>query len=1127
MRRHRLPAAALVSMAMIATSLGVTAPGASADDTTSPSPTTSSAGAPAASSTPSGGASGSAGTASSTSTASGRASTAAPRSADARPAAPRAAEASAHPGVQADYYLLNSDFTFGAHKATVVEQNLNVANMVPNYQRYAGVKEHAGVRWTGSLEVPTSGAYTFTATGDNGFRMWVDGTEVFNWWVDQWDKPQTAKPIQLTAGTHDFKFEQFQNDGGANIKLEWAGPGIAKQVVPNSAFRLPASYDGTWADVAVPENGRTLTADFDADLSGSVDASNLTVLADGTAVPISSASVSGKRLTVTLESPVQKGVQVRLAYDGKASLASGGTAVKAFDLPGTNGSTYRMSTKWAKKVNKNNPLPEYPRPQLVRKNWKNLNGQWNLATLDKGATAPVNTNGSAYKEKVTVPYPIESTISGIGRHEDHFAYRRTFTVPASWRIGDQQRLKLNFGAVDYDATVYVNGTKVASHTGGYEAFTADITDALKAGPNELVVQVTDTTGDQPRGKQTPNPSGINYTASSGIWQTVWMEPVAQSSITNVSYSTDLATSRLNVRTTGTQAATGTPVSVTVRDGLRVVGRVSGTVGEQLGVTIRRPHLWSPDDPHLYNVTIRTGRDVVSSYAGMRTISVGKVNGNQKILLNGRQTFLLSTLDQGFWPDGVYTAPTDEALKWDIQQTKEFGFNTIRKHIKVEPARWYYDADRLGMMVWQDMPATDKANSTEAGRDQYRSEIRQIVDQHSWSPSVIGWIPFNEGWGEWSKEGTAQTADAIKKQDPSRLVNAHSGVNCCQSHGDSGAGDIIDWHMYTGPAFPAPDAKRAAMDGEHGGFSLSVPGHVWPGGSVNPYGEVDNSEQLTAAYVKNTAALVRAAGSNLSGSVYTQLTDVEGEVNGLWTYDRQVQKMDKKQVRAANQQVILAGSGAAGNHRPVGGKEGVAGWQMDEGSGTVAKDSTRFGNTLYLGDGVTWGTGSNGSGHSLVLAGKQSAQTTVKQFDGTSSYTVSSWVRLDKLPAQGGYATFVSADGADGKSSFFLQYGNKADINGFALSFAGGPRAVAPATAETGRWYHLVGVRDADTQQLKLYVDGTLASTVDAHGASPSSGIVALGRSQWEGNSVDYLTGALDGTRVWDRALSGAEVTALK
>ncbi|WP_114045897.1 LamG-like jellyroll fold domain-containing protein [Acidipropionibacterium virtanenii] len=1083
---------------MIATSFGAVAPAANADEASTPGSTRSATATPTASTTP---------TVSTTPT------TASPSA------------VSAHAGLQADYYLLNSDFTFGTHKATVVEQNLNVANMVPNYQRYAGVKEKAGVRWTGSLQAPTTGAYTFTATGDNGFRMWIDGVQVFDWWVDQWDKPQTSKSIQLSSGAHEFKFEQFQNDGGANIKLEWAGPGIARQVVPGSAFRLPSSYDGEWADIAVAESGRTLSAEFDSALSGSVDPSQLTVLADGTALPVSSAGISGKRLTVSVQAPIQKGVQVRLAYNGKGTLTSGGTAVKAFDLPATNGSTYRMSTPWASKVDKNNPLPEYPRPQLVRTQWRNLNGQWGLATLAKGAAAPVNGSGAAYKEKVTVPYALESTLSGIGRHEDHFAYRRTFTVPASWRIGTHQRLKLNFGAVDYDATVYVNGTQVAHHTGGYEAFTADATDALRRGTNELVVKVTDTTGDQPRGKQTPNPSGIFYTSASGIWQTVWMEPTPTASITNVSYRTDLAKSQLQVLTTGDRLA-GQKVTVTVRDGHRVVGRATAKGGDWANVTIRRPHLWSPDDPHLYNVTVASGADVVSSYAGMRTVSIGKVDGVNKILLNGRPTFLLSTLDQGYWPDGVYTAPTDEALKWDIRQTKEFGFNTIRKHIKVEPARWYYEADRQGMLVWQDMPANNGGNATSATRDQFKKELSEIVAQHSWSTSIIGYVPMNEGWGEWSKEGTAELAATVKKLDPSRLVNAHSGVNCCNSHGDSGAGDVIDWHQYTGPAFPSPDATRAAINGEHGGFSLSVPGHVWPGGSVNPYGEVADSAALTAAYVKNTAALVRAAGNNLSGSVYTQTTDVEGEVNGLWTYDRQVQKMDKAKVRAANQQVIRAGSGAPGSHKPVGGKEGVARWSMDEGSGTVAKDSTKFGNTLYLGDGVTWGTGADGSGHSLVLAGKQSAQTTVKQLDTTASYTVSSWVKLTSLPSKGGYATFLSADGADQKSSFFLQYGNQADINGFAMSFAGGPRAVAPVTAETGRWYHLVGVRDAATQQLKLYLDGKLVSTVAAHGASPSTGVVALGRGQWEGSSVDYLTGALDGARIWDRALTDAEVAAL-
>ncbi|MGO3141315.1 MAG: LamG-like jellyroll fold domain-containing protein [Galactobacter sp.] len=642
----------------------------------------------------------------------------------------------------------------------------------------------------------------------------------------------------------------------------------------------------------------------------------------------------------------------------------------------------------------------------------------------------------------------------------------------------------------------------------------------------------DTTGDQPRGKQEANPSGIFYTPNSGIWQTVWMEPVAETSLSHLGLATSTDCKQLLVTPETTKAGEpkeGVEVNVVVKDRGRVVGQGTGTSGKQLAVDIKNPRLWTPDDPHLYDLTVTTGRDTVSSYVGLRTIEVGAAgaDGKQKILLNGKPTFLLSTLDQGYWPDGVFTAPTDKALAWDIEQTKDFGFNTIRKHIKVEPARWYYHADREGMLVWQDMPSNNNGNNTEAARTVFKEELSAMVHQLSWSTSVIGWVPMNEGWGEWDRTATGEIADDVRALDPTRLVNAHSGVNCCNSKGDSGRGDIIDWHMYTGPALPDPDARRAAIDGEHGGFSLSVAGHTWPGGSVNPYGEVSSSKELTEAYVANTAALVRPAEDQLSGAIYTQLTDVEGEVNGFWTYDRQVIKMDKKAVRQANLEVIKAGTLAGSDLKPVGGKTGVAHWGLDEGKGNKAKDSTRFRNQLTLDAGAGWGEDhKGGKGHSLSLDGGTQATANVPQLDTLSDYTVSAWVKLDELPKNGAYATFVGADGKDGNSAFFLQYGNEADVNGFAFSFADGPRAVLEATAEPGRWYHVVGVRDAGNDRLRLYVDGKLADSTKALSAAPGTGKVTLGRAQWEGQGVDRLVGSLDQVGVWDKALSAKEVAAL-
>ncbi|MGO1508396.1 MAG: glycoside hydrolase family 2 protein [Microbacterium sp.] len=566
-----------------------------------------------------------------------------------------------------------------------------------------------------------------------------------------------------------------------------------------------------------------------------------------------------------------------------------------------------MTTPWAEDVDPDTPLPEYPRPQLERSVWQNLNGVWQFAAATADSKTPFDTE---LAEEVVVPFPIESQLSGIGRHEDHMVYRRTFEVPAHWGIGGDRRLQVNFGAVDYEATVYVNSTEVVSHTGGFDAFSADVTDALVSGPNELIVRVTDDTVDQPKGKQTPNPSGIFYTPASGIWQTVWMEPVAAAHIDRLQLTPNLPASSLIVNAVSASASAAAVVTVTAfdTDG-NEVGSATGSANADLAVSIPDAHLWTPEDPYLYTLaatlTDNGQTDEVSSYAGLRSIAVEEVDGLQRITLNGRPTFLLSTLDQGYWPDGVYTAPTDEALAWDIRATKDLGFNTIRKHIKVEPQRWYLHADRIGMLVWQDMPTA--ANGDEAAREVFRAELTEMIEQFGSTTSIIGWVPMNEGWGEWDPVATGEIAEAVKTQDPSRLINAHSGVNCCDSMGDSGRGDIIDWHQYTGPALPQPDAARAAIDGEHGGFSLSEPGHTWPGGSVNPYGEVETSEQLTAAYVENTTALLDPAREYLSGSIYTQLTDVEGEVNGFWTYDRRVLKMSLDRVRAVNEQVIRAGS----------------------------------------------------------------------------------------------------------------------------------------------------------------------------------------------------------------------------
>ncbi|MDQ3788920.1 MAG: glycoside hydrolase family 2, partial [Actinomycetota bacterium] len=439
-----------------------------------------------------------------------------------------------------------------------------------------------------------------------------------------------------------------------------------------------------------------------------------------------------------------------------------------------------LTTPWTHLVGPDNALPEYPRPQLTRPEWKNLNGVWEFAGAAEGEAPPI---GQSLDERILVPYPVESALSGIQRTEERMWYRRTFDVPSRWR---GQRLILNFGAVDYDTRVWVNGKQVTTHRGGYDSFSVDITSALnKNGSQEIVVGVEDLTDKtwQPVGKQRQVPDrGIFYTGSSGIWQTVWLEPVQSRHITKLDMTPRLADSSL--RLTARSNIEGTVEAVAYDNG-RIVGRVRGPANQELKVPVPNAKLWSPDSPFLYDLKVtlfdgRTKVDEVGSYFGMREIGTKPgADGKLRMTLNGKILFHMSTLDQGFWPDGIHTAPTDAALRFDLEQHKVLGFNTVRKHIKVEPDRWYYHADKLGLLVWQDMPSMKTVNeeAPPAARTQFERELHTMVEQHKSWTSIVVWVPFNEGWGEWSREETGRIADEVKAQDPSRLVNAHSGVNC--------------------------------------------------------------------------------------------------------------------------------------------------------------------------------------------------------------------------------------------------------------------------------------------------------------------------------------------------------------
>ncbi|MDS0139145.1 MULTISPECIES: LamG-like jellyroll fold domain-containing protein [unclassified Amycolatopsis] len=777
-----------------------------------------------------------------------------------------------------------------------------------------------------------------------------------------------------------------------------------------------------------------------------------------------------------------------------------------------------LSTPWTNDVSPTNALPDYPRPQLTRAKWQNLNGVWEFSSAKPGEAAPV---GRTLGERILVPYPVESALSGIMRHETNMWYRRTFQLPRDWR---GQRILLHFQAVDYDTTVIVNGKTVSRHTGGYDAFSVDVTDALTtARDQELIVGVADPNdqGGQPIGKQRQPGDGIFYTPSSGIWQTVWMEPVASARIDRLDVTPDLGSVTVT-------AVVGGPVKqrveATAYDHGRPVGRVSGDANKPLKLKVDRPHLWSPDDPFLYDLRVKLvpSGDEVGSYFGLRTVGLGKTaDGKQRMLLNGKFVMQVGPLDQGFWPDGIYTAPTDAALKFDLEQEKALGFNMVRKHIKVEPDRWYYYADKLGLLVWQDMPAMkDDVEPSAASRVNFESELKRMIDQHRSFPSIVSWVPFNEGWGDYE---VGRIADLVKSWDPTRLVNAESGVNCCRSEPDSGKGDVYDDHTYTGPGTPAQSGTRAAVDGEYGGLGLKVAGHEFdPAGSF-AYEMEPDSATLTRRYGElQQRLLLVAQRCGVSAGVYTQTTDVEKEVNGFFTYDRQVKKMDFAAVRAANLAVIKGATGApvSGPSVPAGtpGIDGIAAYPFDENVGTVAEDVVGSHDATLVG-GASWTAGKSGSALATNGSG-QFADTGAALVNTEGSYSAAAWVRFNAVGD--GFQTIVSQDG-DSNSAFFLQYSG-ADHR-LAMSFVG-TRALAPTAPEANRWYHVVGVRDAAAGTLKLYVDGQLAATKSVCLGEASTGHTVIGRGKYGGGPVDFLNGAVDQVHVYDRALSDSDVSAL-
>lgn len=569
-----------------------------------------------------------------------------------------------------------------------------------------------------------------------------------------------------------------------------------------------------------------------------------------------------------------------------------------------------VATPWAEKVDPSAPLPEYPRPLMQRDAWVNLNGMWDYAVLPRDA-AYTSPDG-----QILVPFCIESSLSGVGRKvtpEESLWYRRIFTVPKAWK---GRRVLLHFGAVDWQADVWVNDIKVGTHTGGYTPFSFDVTDALTGGANTLTVRVWDGTdsGFQPRGKQQKEPEGIWYTAVTGIWQTVWMEPVASEHMASLRTTPDLENGSIRVKAEG--VCRGIVEATLLADGKRIaVARA--VAGQEAELKVPQAHLWSPDDPYLYDLEVSLtidGKvvDRVRSYCAMREVGTTRdAQGILRMTLNGKPIFMYGPLDQGWWPDGLYTAPTDEALAFDVKKTRDWGFNLIRKHVKVEPARWYYHCDRLGILVWQDMPSGDLHGSWESNRwfqgnefersaaseACYRKEWREIMDCLYSQPCIVVWVPFNEGWGQFK---TAEITAWTKQHDPTRLVNSASGGNHFLR-----VGDILDLHNYPQPSMYLFDTRRVNVLGEYGGIGMPVEGHLWQPDRNWGYVKFTSPEEVTDEYVKYALQLKDMVARGFSAAVYTQTTDVEIEVNGLMTYDRKVDKVDIPRIREVNQQVINA------------------------------------------------------------------------------------------------------------------------------------------------------------------------------------------------------------------------------
>jgi len=582
-----------------------------------------------------------------------------------------------------------------------------------------------------------------------------------------------------------------------------------------------------------------------------------------------------------------------------------------------------LLSKYTANISVECPLNEYPRPQLQRANWTNLNGLYEYNVLDKTIDFPDQFIG-----QILVPFSIESAASGVKRTlapNERLWYRKTIEVPA---ISECERLILHFGAVDYESAIYINQHLVGKNTGGYLPFEIDITDQVSPGMNELIIGVTDPTdtGYQERGKQVLNPKKIWYTATSGIWQTVWMEVVNDLSITSLKIIPDFDKSAVRIKPV-ISSLEEVKITLSITDRGKLVRRTTLTEDRFNEITLPNFKPWSPESPFLYDVKIELSqngivKDTIKSYFGMRKYAIeNDETGVLRLFLNNRPYFQVGALDQGYYPDGILTPPTDQAMIDDIETMKSLGFNMLRKHIKIEPLRWYYHCDRLGMLVWQDMPSGGQGYTGDffavrlaylgfhfndhfyrrfrrdnpRSRTEYLSGLNGMIDLLFNVPSICTWVPFNESWGQFDAK---KTADYVKQIDPSRFVDHASGWY------DQNGRDFQSIHRYVYKIKkPKTDKFRPFVLSEFGGYSQILPGHVWNQEKSFGYSMYDSAEDLTHAYADLIMnQIVPLVPKGLSATVYTQVSDVETEVNGLITYDREVIKMDPSIVKSLNDQL---------------------------------------------------------------------------------------------------------------------------------------------------------------------------------------------------------------------------------